>query len=287
MAIDPSLESAVYNEVKTGYKNTDETGEKKIADEFFANLNATVEGYQAVVRFAYRIKSENDRDYAKSVIDAYRTKAIERVVSRYDIDVNSPYANFYSSCDAHVNHNTADLEWVEKVSGESSIVTDAIIGALVGAVVGVLAVLGIYLFDKKIKSVRVIAPEGYATVLYASKTALSKDATVKLAGKIVSGGHKKVLVTTVSEKDTAKELEVLLKEKLNELGVTDVEVCSYDNACKGDLTLACKDFGAVCVAVCHKDASAKQFVMAMEEIKETGAQYLGAVLYDTDASYLD
>ncbi len=284
---DSSLESVVYNSVKDGYKNTKATTEKKKSDEFFANLNAEKNGYQAILRFAYRIKSDEDRAFAKRVIDVYREKAEERIIAGHDVDVTKPHADFFSSCDAHINHNTAELAWVEKVDEEGSMITSALLGGVIGAVIGVVAVLGMFIFDKKIKSAFVIAPQDMGGVLYSGKGGLCADATVKTAGKICAGGYKKVLVFTCAPVDCAKEFETLLRQKLAEFGNAEVEITSYDNTGKGEIAYKCSSYDAVVAVVDHGVVSANQFVKTLEDIKGANTEYLGAVIYNTNASYLD
>lgn len=122
LVVDSSVESAVYELMKDDYKNTKAKETEKIREEFFDNLNVYGSGYRATVRFAYRIKGDDDREYAKNVINTYRSLALLRVNEKYDIDPTKSYSNFISASDAYINHNTAELDWVEEVE-KTSVVT--------------------------------------------------------------------------------------------------------------------------------------------------------------------
>lgn len=286
LVVDSSVESAVYDLMKDGYKNTGATTAEKIRGEFFDNLKVFSSGYRATARFAYRIKNDADREYAKSVIVAYRTLALLKVNEKYDIDPTKSYSNFISSSDAYINHNTAELDWVEEVKN-TSVVTAAVLGAVIGAVLGVVVTLVLYVSDKRIKSVRVILPEDKATVLYAGKGELNEDAAIRLASRLVSDKTGSVLVATVSPDGSADCLAGFLRDKLAALGAEGVKVETYENKGNGELALVCGGYVSVCLVADQSSASAEQLIRAVSDVSESKAEYLGVVLYNVGASYLD
>lgn len=284
------LKSAVYDEAKDGFNNHKQKKSDLVKEEFFANLNVKKDGYRVIVRFAYRIKddaaqAEIDRAYATSVVNDYVAIATRQVKEVYGINETSSFADFIKTGDAFVQYDVAELDWVESVNDNSVVVTGAI-AAVAGAIVGVIAALAIYLFDKRVKSVKAALPSDKATVLYSGKGDVNEESVIKLAGKIVSDGVKSVLVTT-SACENADGFAELLKAKLAKLGVSEVEVEAYENDGKGELTLVCNGHEAVCVLLDQKNTTEKQFVSAVSDVCDGKAKYLGAVVYNTGASYLD
>lgn len=323
-ASNPLLKTATYEYAKTNEEG--EATEPKIKDivypkikneqdkrnEFFKSLNVTKSGYVVRVSFAYDTNYENGEEIAIKVVETYTALAKAAIIQENSV-MGAEGNNAVTTQRATRNFDTAGNALVAD-NERPSLVLSLAVGVIGGLFVGIVIVTLIYAFDKRVKSISDVLPEGEDNVVSAEKELIKDSSFDALRTLVLAGDDNSVLLSGAAADGGVTEYAKAFCEYLNKVGTKaeltvltavggdgtedwhtffdsnkKTEGCAiyvYDNVEPYALGYIAAKVKSTCLIINQKDTKINQLQTAASEVAEAGGKYLGTVLYNITDSYI-
>ncbi len=300
---EPKIKDIVYPDIKN---------EQTKCNEFFKNLNVSKSGYVVRVSFAYDTNYENGEETAIKVVETYTAIAKAAIVEAND-DMDKPGNNAITIQRAKRNFDTTGNPLVSS-NEKPSLIMSLAVGFIGGLFVGIIIVTLIYAFDKRIKSVSDVLPEGMDNVISADKELNKETSFDTLRTLVMSGDNHSLLLSGAAADGNVVEYAKAFCEYLNKVGTKAnltvlaavsgensedwhayfdnvkksdcCEIYVYDNVEPYALGFISSKVKASCLIVNQANVKSKQLQDAALDVTESGGKYLGTVLYNLTDSYI-